>query len=321
MVFSISCFIYFSIYYKMVRKRTLKNKTIGISPSELLKKKIALKKESSKIITSTFNLKFPKIKPHFPKSIKNNYLINNFKNKDDPTKIKNNFCSKNNIICANIICSLYESIQMNKKYKPISDYTILKELLIPQSKTKNILFGAILIDNNKKNIVIAFRSWYTHSEYKLHKQINPIVMGNNYYAEGALKAYRYNDELIYNTIEHIKKQYPNINIWITGYSFGGAVACITEHMLLNKGYKINGYTYGCPRVIGINDKKMEHNNDFYNVMNLNDSIPCNVQHTTTEIIYQHMGQPIIFNFHGNTMLENHTFYLKEMIIGEHEPLN
>lgn len=312
----------------MVRKRTLKNnKNKELSSTEILKKKIALKKNSSKIILSTSNSKLPKIKPKFPQFIKNNYLIHNYKNNNNNTNEncipKTNFCAKNNIICANIICSLYETIQTNKKYKSINDYSILEELYIPHPKTKSTIFGIILIDNNKKNIVIAFRNCVTHVECNLSKQINPITMGNNYYAEGALKAYKYNAELINNTIDNIKKQHPNINIWVTGFSFGGTVACITEHMLTNKGHKINGYTYGCPRVIGIygnETHEKKNDNNFYNVINLNDCVPCNIQHTTTEIVYKHMGTPIIFNYNGDTALNNHMFYLKEMITGDYEPL-
>lgn len=294
----------------MVRQKSQKKKT-NIKTT-LTQKRKDLKKDEIKL--SCYN--FPKVKVN-TSAINNNYLINNFNNikNENCTSQEAHFSIKNSIICANIINTIYQYAQSEYgDYTPIDGYETIQKLYLPKSKTMNELYGVILRDNSKKNLIIAFRGILTNHEWKLAFQYFPKDYKGEYFVEGFLKIYLH----FKNDIERIIEENINLNLWITGFSAGGAVASIAEFLLSKKNYQIKGITFGSPR--SLCGDCISSNKNFYRVINLNDSIPWSIPAATTDQIYNYSGYPIIFNYTGKSALDNHSFYLTELITGNYKTL-
>lgn len=279
-------------------------------------------------------LKFPKVKGFvYPK---------NFRNFADFTRhvyfvpvpnelgvLENNF-----ILAANIIVSILMATQDLKqhKYLGVPGFTLLKQLYTPQNLTIDTgksyklpppsatprLFGVILADNHK-NLVIAFRGTQTQTDWKWDTMSCPKKFDDqgNYVAEGFYDAYlAASPEVVKEYVEkYIGMGY---NIWVVGHSLGAAVATITSHVL-NKLYpnKINTITFGSPRVL--NPKlSTEINDEFYRVVNIADFIPPSLPAATSESVYSHTGRLFAYHYNGASSAENHAFYLKELGTGDHK---
>ena len=298
----------------MPRHKTLKKQKIDIVnlKSELSQKRKLLKLDE--IILSTKN--FPLV------TINTSQIKNNFLEHKDPSKDKQEishfsvnykYSPKNSIICANIINTIYDSVQNNLDYQPLNNYQLVKLLVLPQPKKISKLFGVILTDKSERNLIIAFRGALTSYEFKLGlEQYYPKQLESDYFVEGFLKIYL----TFKKNIEQAIQKYPNIPIWITGMSIGGAVASIGHYLLSKEGHTINGYTFGAPRSLSpscqyqLPEDKMHR---FFRVVNLNDPIPGAIPSATKKIIYQHSGYPIVYDYQGSQAIDNHAFYLTTML--------
>lgn len=298
----------------MPRHKTLKKQKLELInlKSELSQKRELLKLDE--IILSIKN--FPMVRIN-TSQIKNNFLEHKDPSRDRDensySSVNYKYSSKNSIICANIINTIYDAVQNNLDYQPLNNYKLVEQLVLSQPKKISKLFGVILTDKSERNLIIAFRGALNSYEFKLGlEQYNPKQFESHYFVEGFLKIYL----TFKKNIEQAIQKYPNISIWITGMSMGGAVASIFHYLLSKEGHTINGYTFGAPRALGpscqyqLPEDKMHR---FFRVINLNDPIPGAIPSATKKTIYQHSGYPIVYDYQGSQAIDNHAFYLTNML--------
>jgi triacylglycerol lipase len=159
---------------------------------------------------------------------------------------------------------------------------------------------AFLVSNTEKLILIfrgtelkSIQDWIANSEAAKIKACGGRVhLG---FWEGCQNVW----PQIETEIQQIRYQFPEIPLFLTGHSLGGALAILAAVQLQMCGHKLDSvYTFGCPR-IGDRHFAMQYNRRLYDctfrLVNHRDIV---AQLPPTELGYTHIGQLIYFDSTG-----------------------
>lgn len=230
-----------------------------------------------------------------------------------------------------------------QSWKP-PQYTVVTECQLKQPSGEVVPFGFIATKDN--NCYVIFRGTRTPFEWIDDVAIKQVdyLAGWGQTTKGFNDIYRKLSPQIISALNNLKKQMPSLaNIFLTGHSLGGAIAdlCAAD-ILSNTSFKPISYTFGSPRTGDIDFAKKYLNSGIvsWRIFNTEDIVPTlplptfhihpselGLNDSTIELslklvlsniasnlIFQHIGIPISFTFHKETIADNHNLdnYLQNL---------
>lgn len=137
--------------------------------------------------------------------------------------------------------------------------------------------GFVGVDPSRSQVVLSFRgtqsirNWITNLDL-FTDDCDDLPVGEDSDCEihsGFNEAWNQVKESVYTFIANASSTYPNHTLVVTGHSLGGAVGTIAAAHLRAKGYALDLYTFGSPRV---------GNEDFVNFVNNQEGNEFRVTH-------------------------------------------
>ena len=186
---------------------------------------------------------------------------------------------------------------------------------ITQRKLENGTLGVFIVFRGTRTLPELINNFQTNQETCLNNQQLGLVCSGvqNIYT----RANKHSKSLQQSIAETLKNLPPNAQIFITGHSFGAALATLaTIHIASQTAFKQPIlYTFGSPRVGDANFAKQFNHLEHYRIANSEDFVPAipisigKLSKLFSSIlfkqIYQHVGDPLYFTKHEEYMTDNH----------------
>ena len=239
------------------------------------------------------------------------------------------------------ISRLWLSPKMDDSWKKMSDrqyvVDVLKDWITEgqaQSErdiAKNFKYMDMLITNTQaflfrkgSNAMLVFKGtqqledWKTNLKIRLRRfsvQDETVTPPSGRVHRGFFEAWQsVEKQVVYYTKKWMTED-PNLKLWVTGHSLGGALAAMATISLESRGISISGlYTFGQPRIAGwgmVNAMNRRLGDCIYRYVNNNDIvplIPIQIRPWMPSRIYGHMGQFRYFDDFGR--LQRQSFPLQ-----------
>lgn len=238
------------------------------------------------------------------------------------------------------------SLPVNQQSWQPAGYTMVTECKVKQPNGEVVPFG--FIATKDKNVYIIFRGTRTPFEWiddAAIKQVDYLPSWGKT-TKGFNNIYSKLSQQIISALNNLQKQIPSItNIFVTGHSLGAAIADLcAPDILSHTSFKPISYTFAGPRTGDINFAKKYLTSGIvsWRIFNTEDivttlplptfdihpselglddstvelSLKLILSNIASNLLFEHIGTPIAFTFHKETIADNHNLdnYLKNLPI-------
>ncbi|MFM7325928.1 MAG: lipase family protein [Nodosilinea sp.] len=241
----------------------------------------------------------------------------------------------------NDISRLWLSPKMDDAWKKMSDRQYVVDVLKDWVKegqrqrvleiAKDFMYMDMLTTDTQaflfrkgSNAILAFKGtqqlsdWKTNLKIRLRRfavQDETVTPPSGRVHRGFFEAWQSVEKKVAYYVKKWMKEDPDLKLWVTGHSLGGALAAMATISLDSRGIPISGlYTFGQPRIAGwgmVNAMNRRLGDRIYRYVNNNDIVPLIPTQITPWMpsrIYGHMGQFRYFDDFGR--LQRQSFPLQ-----------